>query len=102
MLGQACAITYDGLHGVTNATEAVPSSNPNPVELARCFLRLANLPNFALDRLSRYEATLWRQAGRILYALDDLDRRKPQERRRRSRVDEVPTRLAPPGHWLAD
>jgi hypothetical protein len=35
--------------------------NPTP-ELARCFLRLANLPNYALDRLSRYEATLWRQA----------------------------------------
>jgi hypothetical protein len=56
----------------------------NPVEFARCFLRLANLPNFALDRLSRYEATLWRQAGRILFALDALDRRKPQERRRHS------------------
>jgi hypothetical protein len=52
------------------------------VEFARCFLRLANLPNFALDRLSRYEASLWRQAGRIVYALDALDRRKPQERRR--------------------
>jgi hypothetical protein len=50
------------------------------VEFARCFLRLANLPNFALDRLSRYESTLWRQAGRILYALETLDRRKPQER----------------------
>jgi hypothetical protein len=48
------------------------------IEFARCFLRLANLPNFALDRLSRYEATLWRQAGRIIYALDGLDRRKPQ------------------------
>jgi hypothetical protein len=54
----------------------------HPVEFARCFLRLANLPNFALDRLSRYEATLWRQAGRILFALQALDRRKPQERRR--------------------
>ena len=53
------------------------------VEFARCFLRLANLPNFALDRLSRYEANLWRQAGRILYALEMLDRRKPQERQRR-------------------
>jgi hypothetical protein len=52
------------------------------VEFARCFLRLANLPNFALDRLSRYEAALWRQAGQILFALDALDRRKPQERRR--------------------
>ncbi len=51
-------------------------------DLARCFLRLANLPNYALDRLSRYEATLWRQAGQILFALDALDRRKPQERRR--------------------
>ena len=51
------------------------------VELARCFLRLANLPNFALDRLSRYEAALWRQAGQILYALELLDRRKPQERK---------------------
>ena len=40
-------------------------------------------PNYALDRLSRYEATLWRQAGQILYALDNLDRRKPQERMRR-------------------
>jgi hypothetical protein len=57
-------------------------------ELARCFLRLANLPNLALDRSSRYEATLWRRVGRILYALDALDRRKPQERRRRSRVDD--------------
>jgi hypothetical protein len=53
------------------------------VEFAGCFLRLANLPNFALDRLSRYEVNLWRQAGRILHALEMLDRRKPQERRPR-------------------
>jgi hypothetical protein len=49
------------------------------INLARCFLRLANLPNFALDRLSRYEAALWRQAGRILFALDALDRRKQKK-----------------------
>jgi hypothetical protein len=59
------------------------NADASTFEFARCFLRLANLPNFALDRLSRYEATLWRQAGRILFALDALDRRKPQERRRR-------------------
>jgi hypothetical protein len=52
-------------------------------EFAQCFLLLANRPNFALDRLSRYEASLWRQAGQILFALDALDRRKPQERSRR-------------------
>ncbi len=65
-----------GEHPETNAN--VPA-----VEFTRCFLRLANLPNFALDRLSRYEATLWRQARRIIYALETLERRKPQERMRR-------------------
>jgi hypothetical protein len=53
------------------------------IELARSFLRLANLPNFALDRLSRYEAALWRQVAQLLFSLDALDRRKPQERTRR-------------------
>ena len=47
------------------------------------FFATRQLPNFALDRLSRYEASLWRQAGRTLYALEKLDRRKPQERTRR-------------------
>jgi hypothetical protein len=78
-------------HGVANAIETRSASGlasaqgrvAPDVELARCFLRLCNLPNYALDRLSRYEATLWRQAGQILYALDNLDRRKPQERMRR-------------------
>jgi hypothetical protein len=50
-------------------------------DVAQCFLRLANLPNYALDRLSRYEAMLWRQVAQTLFALDALDRRKPQERR---------------------
>jgi hypothetical protein len=54
-------------------------------ELTRCYLRLANLPNFALDRLNRYEATLWRQVGQVLFTLDALDRRKPRERRFRFR-----------------
>ena len=73
---------------VTSTTETVAELNPigpvvDPtVELPRCFLRLANLPNSALDRLSRYEAILWRQARQILLALDALDRRKPQERTR--------------------
>jgi hypothetical protein len=50
-------------------------------EIARCFLRLANLPSGVLDRLSRYEMALWRQIGQILFTLDALDRRKPQERK---------------------
>jgi hypothetical protein len=35
-------------------------------------LRLADLPNFALHRLCRYETNLWRQAGQISYALEML------------------------------
>jgi hypothetical protein len=79
-------------HRVANTTEMSSASSlasaqgqvAPDVELARCFLRLCNLPNYSLDRLSRYEATLWRQAGQILFALDNLDRRKPHERMRRS------------------
>ena len=57
-------------------------SDASAVEFAQCFLRLANLPNLAFDRLSRYEASLWRRAAQILFTLDALDRRKPQERNR--------------------
>ena len=43
-------------------------------DLTRSFLRLVKLPNYPLDRLSRSEATLWRQASQILFALHFLDR----------------------------
>ena len=49
-------------------------------DLTRSFVRLTNLPTYPLDRLSRYEATLWRQACQILFTLQCLDRRKPWER----------------------
>jgi hypothetical protein len=79
-------------HGVANTSEMSLASRlastqtqvAPDVELARCFMRLCNLPNYALDRLSRYEATLWRQAGQIVFALDNLDRHKPHERMRHS------------------
>jgi hypothetical protein len=97
MFGRADRISLQEVpasHGCTDGSEAVPNSDPTIVdpaidpntELARCFLRLANLPNYAFDRLSRYETTLWRHLGQILFALDALDRRKPQERRRRFSV----------------
>ena len=50
--------------------------------LTRAFVRLSNLPTYPLDRLSRYEATLWRQACQTLLTLQCLDRRKPWERLR--------------------
>jgi hypothetical protein len=51
-------------------------------DLTRAFVRLTNLPTYPLDRLSRYEATLWRQACQILFTLRCLDQRKPWERLR--------------------
>jgi hypothetical protein len=63
-----------------------PPSTVEPTDpsddLTRSFVRLSNLPSCPLDRLSRYEATLWRQACQILFTLQCLDRRKPWERRR--------------------
>ena len=83
---------------VLNELQTVPDSDKKTgaptAEFARCFLKLANLPNFALDRLSRYEATLSRQLGRILFALDALDRRKPQERTRRRHRDTAQERTS--------
>jgi hypothetical protein len=64
--------------GSPSTTEPADRSD----DLTRAFVRLSNLPTCPLDRLSRYEATLWRQACQILFTLQCLDRRKPWERRR--------------------
>jgi len=77
------AVSLSAVSNIETLSDSGMKNDATAVEFAGCFLRLANLSNFALDRLSRYEATLWRQAGRILHALEILDRRKPQERRRR-------------------
>ena len=49
-------------------------------DITRSFVRLSNLPTYPLDRLSRYEVTLWRQARQVVFALRSLSRRKPWER----------------------
>ncbi len=48
--------------------------------LTTTFLRLTNLPSCPLDRLSRYEATLWRQTCQTLFLLQTLHRRRPWKR----------------------
>jgi hypothetical protein len=50
--------------------------------LTRSYIRLTNLQNCPLDRLSRYESTLWRQVRQTLFALQSLTRNKPGERTR--------------------
>jgi len=44
-------------------------------DIAISFLRLANLNTDIVDRLSRYEAALWRQLAQALFALQALRRR---------------------------
>jgi hypothetical protein len=51
-------------------------------DLTRSFVRLTNLPTYPLDRLSRYEATLWRQACQILFTLRCLSQSRPWKRLR--------------------
>ena len=73
----------DNLRSRSRATSSsAPNSADPSADLASCFLGLANLPSYALDRLSRYEAILWRQARQIVFALDALGRRRPQDRGR--------------------
>jgi hypothetical protein len=94
LFGRAETVRDPASHRIANETQPDPNSVPQSLDphvdptadLAHCFLHLANLPNCALDRLSRYEATLWRQAGQILFALDVLSRRKPWDRRPSFRV----------------
>jgi hypothetical protein len=49
--------------------------------IADRFLRLAELPTFPLDRLSRYEHLLWRQARQLVITLESLRRRQRQHTR---------------------
>ncbi len=51
-------------------------------DLTGAFVRLSNLPTYPLDRLSRYEATLWRQACQILFTLQSIKRCRSWERAR--------------------
>jgi hypothetical protein len=59
-------LTHDRFH--IGADHFVTLRGPN---LVQCFLRVANSPNFAFDRLSRYEGSLWRQAEQIILALSN-------------------------------
>jgi hypothetical protein len=54
---------------------------PLKAAIAHRFLRLAELPTFPLDRLSRYEHLLWRQARQLVITLESLRRRQQQHAR---------------------
>jgi hypothetical protein len=60
----------------SDAVEGNESGFDAKKHLADSFLHLAALPTFALDRLSRYEHLLWRQARQIVFTLELLRRRQ--------------------------
>ena len=61
---------------ITNFSEAHSGRNiPNTSkDIARCFLRLANLGNEIFERIGRYEAALWRQVAQTLLTLEMMRR----------------------------
>lgn len=71
----AAAQSNTGVERLTSADDSQPRADPNgtrtagPVESARCFLRVANLPNNVIDRIGRYETSLSRQVAQILFIL---------------------------------
>ena len=74
----------EAVHPFDDNSPTTPDADGQTDAVTRSFLQLADLPTAPLDRLSRYEGTLWRQACQILWTLQCIDRRKPWERRRPS------------------
>jgi hypothetical protein len=69
--------------GTFNSGNTNSDSAPaNQDVLTHSFIRLVNLPTYPLDRLSRYEGSLWRQACQILLTLQCLERRRPWQKLR--------------------
>jgi hypothetical protein len=67
---------------IESGSETTSAVNDLYDDVTQSFVRLSNLPTCPLDRLSRYEVTLWRQARQIVSTLQRLDRSKPWERPR--------------------
>jgi len=81
------AVTTDTRKNEDEATGSLDTcSQVEPADqsddLTRSFVRLTNLPTYPLDRLSRYEAMLWRQACQILFTLRCLSQSRPWKRLR--------------------
>jgi hypothetical protein len=74
----------DGDQEPLSTTSTRPLLGPwsNSRAIAQCFLRLSNLDPTLLDRVSRYEARLWRQTAQTIWTLDAMRRPPPEPRRR--------------------
>src|SRR6516165_7821455 len=52
---------------IDSASPVIPADQFD--DITHSFVRLSNLPSYPLDRLTRYEAILWRQARQIMFTL---------------------------------
>ena len=86
MYKHAVAIEDEIPHQEEPATDLDSNSPKGPADqfdgLTQVFAHLNDLPSRPLDRLSRYEATLWRQACQILFTLQCLAQHKSCDRLR--------------------
>ena len=78
--GTGAEIGQDGVCGPRDEQELHPPDGRSHIangsrDVAISFLRLANLDNEIVDRLSRYEAAVWRQLAQTLFTLHALKRR---------------------------
>jgi hypothetical protein len=68
--------------GTTTTTDDGSQCDPEiKAIIADHFITLAELPAFPLDRLSRYEHLLWRQASQLVVTLENLKRHHRSPRR---------------------
>ena len=67
-----------------NQDRDAPAISDIGLDVARRFLRLADLDNGVFERLGRYEAALWRQVRQTLFTLEALRWRTSNTRRWRT------------------
>jgi hypothetical protein len=71
----------DAWHEPTcNEASLLTATAPDGRELARCFMRLADVDNGVFERIGRYQAALWRQVRQSIFTLEALRWRAPSAR----------------------
>jgi hypothetical protein len=74
-------------NALSTTMRAAPGRWSKSRTIAQCFLRLSNLDPTLLDRVSRYEARLWRQTAQTIWTLEAMRQPPPPMRHRlRNRV----------------
>jgi len=80
---QSRLVLVEGHEHRALAASSLDPATDRKAGIAAAFLRLADLPTFPLDRLSRYEHLLWRQARQLAFTLESLRRRRSPPNRSR-------------------